>query len=795
VNSGTELNQVRSHPGVPLLQHLQGVSERARAFAESMPLSLPFDPSLLTELAGLCGHYHDLAKSTPFFQEYLCKKRPKSDPLTRHALPSAAVAFAAARKVCASTAEPWRTLLPVFAFMAVRAHHGHLRPLVDGATLLETDVLGQQLAAIHEGLAGTLPRGSEALREARSLIAKWPLKGFKLKKGLRSLPEPSIGYLVLNALFSCLIDADKLTTTLVDKALPSRADLPDDLINRYRQLHSFPEHKLNPLREQFYRELQESAREIELGGCYTITAPTGIGKTLAVLNAALVLRSRIEAKHDYRPRIIYALPFLSIIDQNASELAGVIKTTLEDSPTSDLILTHHHLSSRQYDVQSEHDFSDAAELLVEGWNSELVITTFYQVFHTLVGGQNRNLRRYHNLPGSILILDEVQSIPTKYWALTRHLLEEITTRATGLVLLSTATQPAILENSQELILDPARYYKHETLRRTRITYRPASQKLANLIEKVRQLLENETIDTLVVLNTVRDVRETYDSLAIAAQSAGYRTFYLTTHVTPKERLERIKAIRTAVKFGKEAQPTARQGTEGVEEASKPVLVVSTQLIEAGVDIDVARVVRDAAPFDSLLQIAGRANRHAERDVMAEIQTVEAIGENFRGSKVYDGTLLDVTRQLLEQVCPLEESNYLEAGQTYVKELLPRIDQNESEQHIEAIRALDYDTLGSFRLVEDEAESESVFIELDEMAQTLWRRYEALTEVKDRWERRRRFNEFRADFFQYVIQVRVRHLQKNLPPTVNGLLYVSLGDLETHYDSQTGFRAESESPQL
>lgn len=792
--SNTGLDHLKSHPGVPLLQHLQGVSGRAGSFAEEMPLSLPFDPSLLTELARLCGQYHDVAKSTPFFQEYLCKKRPKSD-LTSHALPSAVVAFAAARKVCASTAEPWRTLLPVFTFMAIRAHHGNLRPLVEGATLLETDVLGQQLVAIHEGVANALPRGSEALSEARSLIAKWPLKSFKLKNALRSLPEPSIGYLVLNALFSCLIDADKLTTTLADKALPSRTDLPGDLINRYRQLHSFPDHKLNPLREQFYQELQKSAREIELGGCYTITAPTGIGKTLAVLNAALVLRSRIEDEHGYRPRIIYALPFLSIIDQNASELARVMETTLGNLPTSDLMLTHHHLSPRRYEVQNEHDFSDAAELLVEGWNSELIITTFHQVFYTLVGGRNRNLRRYHNLPGNILILDEVQSIPTKYWALTSHLLEEITTRAPGLVLLSTATQPAILKNSQELIPDPARYYEHKILRRTRITYEPEPRKLANLIEEIKQTLKTKMADTLVVLNTVRDVREAYESLAIVARSTGYRMFYLTTQVTPKERLERIEAIRGAVKFEKEPQLNSRQDAGYAKEASKPVLVISTQLIEAGVDIDISRVVRDAAPFDSLLQVAGRANRHAERDDAAEIRTVEAIGEGFRGSKIYDGTLLDVTRQLLKQVCPLEESNYLEAGQTYVKELLPRIDQNESEQHIGAIRTLDYDTLDDFRLIEDGVESESVFIELDKTAQMLWQRYAALTEVKDRWKRRRQFNEFRADFFQYVIQVRLRDLQKNLPPTVNGLLYVSKDALETHYDSQTGFKIESESPKL
>jgi len=317
----------------------------------------------------------------------------------------------------------------------------------------------------------------------------------------------------------------------------------------------------------------------------------------------------------------------------------------------------------------------------------------------------------------------------------------------------------------------------------------------SLVEEIERLLENEITDTLIVLNTVRDARKVYETLAMFAQGAGYQTFYLTTQVTPKQRLERIEAIRDAVKFRKEGQPNARQRTEDIDGVSKPILVVSTQLIEAGVDIDVSRVVRDAAPFDSLLQVAGRANRHAERDATAEIRTVEAIGERFRGSRVYDETLLDVTRQLLDRQCPVEESNYLKAGRTYVEELLPRIDQNESERHIAAIRTLDYSTLDSFRLIEDGVESENVFIELDETAQALWQRYEALARVTDRWKQRRQFNQFRANFFQYVIQVRVRQLQKNLPPTLNGLLYVSRGDLKTHYDLQTGFKVESQSPQL
>src|SRR5215217_2552668 len=154
--------------------------------------------------------------------------------------------------------------------------------------------------------------------------------------------------------------------------------------------------------------------------------------------------------------------------------------------------------------------------------------------------------------------------------------------------------------------------------RTRITYEPKAQELVSLVEEIERLLENEITDTLIVLNTVRDARKVYETLAMFAQGAGYQTFYLTTQVTPKQRLERIEAIRDAVKFRKEGQPNARQRTEDIDGFSKPILVVSTQLIEAGVDIDVSRVVRDAAPFDSLLQVAGRANRHAERDATAEI---------------------------------------------------------------------------------------------------------------------------------------------------------------------------------
>jgi CRISPR-associated endonuclease/helicase Cas3 len=770
------LNHIESHKGIPLEHHLNGVAERSKAFANAIPMpNLPFPKEIWVQVAYLCGLYHDLAKSTPYFQDYLHGKTKQSD-LSGHSLPSAFVAYFAIKKTCSQLSDPWQTLLPAFAFMVIRAHHGNLYDPME-ALLIKPEkqmVLRQQLAVIVDDLAAILPDGTSALIEARASVEKKLIASFQFAGLIQRLPDPSLGYFLLRALFSCLIDADKLTTVLKETPLPERVDLPSQLMSMYRQNHTFPTQKLNPLRDELFLDLEQAALTCQASGIYTVTAPTGIGKTFSVLHGALQLRERIEKKYGYRPRIIYALPFLSVIDQNADVLSEVIESVLKTKVTSDYLITHHHLSPRTYkqtDLEKEHTFDDAAELLVEGWNSELVITTFHQVFNTLVGGTNRSTRRLHQMLGGILILDEVQSLPIKYWRFVRHLLEQITTHTPGMVLLSTATQPAILEQPRELIPHPDRFFKHHLMQRTSILYDKTEQKLSDFIVQMGDLLD-EKDSQLIVLNTINDARNTYQALR---NTEKYYCVYLSTHLTPKQRLIRIQEAKRRL-LERRNHPDF-----------PPVLVVSTQLIEAGVDLDSDQVTRDFGPFDSLIQVAGRSNRNAENDKATTARVVELIGERFRGSKIYDPVVTNITRSLLKPNEPLLEHDYLQTGQHYAEMLRKRTSSKESQVLEQALKKLDFDGLRSFRLIEEEQEKASVFIELDEEAKNLWQRFEDVQTIQDRWKRKKLFNDFKAEFYKYVIQVSLKNLEQNTPPIRNEMYYVSILDLSLYYDLETGFQ--------
>ena len=150
---------------------------------------------------------------------------------------------------------------------------------------------------------------------------------------------------------------------------------------------------------------------------FTLTAPTGLGKTLASMNFALNMRRRIEHEKGFTPRIIYVAPFISILNQNMKVLQDIFQSQQQ----TNLLLMHHHLAPIHYskniiDEQKNENYSTSqSELLIQGWNSEIIVTTFIQFFNIVFGRYTSQLRRLNNLLGSIIILDEVQSIPFEYW--------------------------------------------------------------------------------------------------------------------------------------------------------------------------------------------------------------------------------------------------------------------------------------------------------------------------------------------------------------------------------------------
>jgi CRISPR-associated endonuclease/helicase Cas3 len=391
-------------------------------------------------------------------------------------------------------------------------------------------------------------------------------------------------------LFSILIDADRLDAANLD--IRERYHLDPRLITNYinrvekESLQKFGD-KINSilkLRSFILRSVLEKLPTVGKNRIFSLTAPTGSGKTLTAFLFAIMLRHQIYQEAKRHARIIYVLPFLSIIDQNAK----VIQESLELNYGSQtgMVITHHHLSRLQYydtDLEKESYSSAESELLIEGWHSEVIITTFVQFLETVIGTSASYLRKLHNIPGSIVILDEVQSIDYKHWLLVhdclKFLAEEFDTR----IILMTATQPLIFtkENKEILELVDSGYCRFLRERVQLKLYLKNGICLDKFIDKINKLIDEFSDESvLIIMNTIQS------AVYVSEKTHGndYEKFYLSSEVTPSERQERIKII-----------------SERLEERQRQrTILISTQVVEAGVDFDFDLVVRDLAPIDSII---------------------------------------------------------------------------------------------------------------------------------------------------------------------------------------------------
>ena len=246
---------------------------------------------------------------------------------------------------------------------------------------------------------------------------------------------------------------------------------------------------------------------------FTITAPTGSGKTLAALASAFILRNKLEKSGIARPRIIYALPFTSIVDQTYGTIREVLSTYQTDknysTPPSSWLLKHHHLAENIYHTAGESDMEslslDKSLLLIESWQSEIIVTTFVQLLHTFVGNENRMLKKFHRLQNSILILDEVQNIPVEYWPLVENVLREACHHLGTRVLLLTATRPEWFGKDEILELGGADLQirrRFATLDRVTITANLEPFTVEELAVNFQKQYNSDQ-SYLVILNTIK----------------------------------------------------------------------------------------------------------------------------------------------------------------------------------------------------------------------------------------------------------------------------------------------------
>lgn len=540
-----------------LTKHLIDVALSARQIAAKFGAG---------ELAYWMGLWHDAGKFNPAFQEYLvARNNGREHTAVPHAVWGAALAYSIIWKQ-QGDAEAWKELA-----LAIAGHH---------AGLPDAGNLAQKL--------------EEALRGNMSVVQA-------VAQDLRALPKPPTPpspmtdrtrrELRLRMAFSALVDADYLDTE--SHFNPERGrlrgclaglqgrDLTQKVEAKRRELAATQSagtnRRVNQVRQEVYQHCLKAAAAPP--GIYRLTVPTGGGKTLSGLAFGLHHAERYGLD-----RVIVAIPYTSIIDQTAKFYRDVLG--------SDLVVEHHS----QFDPPgNELEDQDAARwcLATENWDAAIIVTTTVQLFESLLGRRPGQVRKLHNLAKSVIILDEVQTLPTDLLEPTLDVLRTLVEDYGVTLVLSTATQPA-LEDSHylkpfqglaltEIVPDYHRHFRD--LQRVTYEYRPAPltwEEVAKPVAAEAQIM--------VVLNSRRDALRLIHELDVEGIEDVY---HVSTLLCGANRRKVLEEITKRLKVG------------------RPVRLICTQVVEAGVDISFPTVWRAMGPIDRIIQAAGRCNREGE----------------------------------------------------------------------------------------------------------------------------------------------------------------------------------------
>jgi CRISPR-associated endonuclease/helicase Cas3 len=626
-----------------LSEHLHGVGARCSELAKKLGL----------EKAGeLIGLLHDLGKATKTFQDYLLSfasddeagsdLRGKIDHSTAGAQCLLANIRGAQKEVCLEG------VVARFLAVSIASHHSGLINCLepDGR-----DKLNQRLkksdydtrfAEAWANLDPSVKSRAAALMQDPGLVAE-------VRNAIASLTAAhdkgegdmhvQVG-LLLRLLFSCLIDADRTDTANFENP-GAAAHRQDQVYETWERLlerldRGLSQMNMNGSVNGFRRQVSDECFRAadRSGGIYTLTVPTGGGKTLSALRFALE-----HARRRALDRIIFVSPYISIVDQNAAVARSILEP--EGVPHASVVLEHH--SNVQDDPNDEVGRPDLwrRRVLAENWDAPVIFTTSVQVLEALFGSGTRAVRRLHAMAHAVIIFDEVQTLPIKMVHLFNNAINLLASHCGSTVVLCTATQPLLetvckakgaarLGNPPGLVVDPQQLFGQ--LKRYEVfdhTDRPGGWQIAQLAE-LAQTEAQKYGSCLAIINTKKDARELFQSLREQA-GANSLVVHLSTGMCPAHRIEKLEELRA-------------QLSNATKE--KPVICVSTQLIEAGVDIDFACVIRDLAGLDSIAQAAGRCNRHGARSISGTVHIVELPEPPAQLNEIRQGRT--VARELLGQ---------------------------------------------------------------------------------------------------------------------------------------------------
>lgn len=628
--------------------HLTNVAESGRKEAESLGQG---------DVLFLLGLYHDLGKANKAFQDKL-EMQPNKH--VDHSSAGAIYLFQSIQACLKKSSIPMedRILFQEISAYVISAHHGMYDiPLQDEGVQAEQFAFNKLRHRMIECMKNDsyqkdiLPFAQEledklndyGYKDLNDLIKKafanYQQAWSKLSWSDESEKEYYSGCFIRMYL-SFLKNADILDTInayglliepLKDEEKQKLNESYLEAIERKYRSFSHPTTRLNKIRSQI-GERVKSRGEKDSTGIYRLDLPTGAGKTNLSMRYAFH-----QLVNQNKLRFFYITPFLSVLEQNASEIRKVIGEVG--------VLEHHSNVVKQTDDNDEKDAA-MSDYLIESWDSQTILTSMVQFFQTLFKTKSANIRRFSSLANSVLILDEVQSLPievTTLFNLTMNFLNKVMNTT---IVLCTATQPAYDSTAIKHKLSYGGKYgeatdivelthdEKEVFSRTELRKFDENNQHSNLSDLVDFVLENDE-SILAIFNT----KKTVDKFYMMLEGLTDRPIYqLSTNMCAQHRLDIISEIKQHLKKG------------------IPIICISTQLIEAGVDIDFNRVIRSYAGVDSIVQASGRCNREGKRD-KGQVTLVNLTAEEENLSRLKEiKAKKDATEHIIHKISsPIEMS--------------------------------------------------------------------------------------------------------------------------------------------
>lgn len=784
-----------SHPGKPLIKHLLETADYAEMNVKNEYIEM-------VRLLCIC---HDFGKYTSYFQSYLHTHKRVGE-LSNHSFISALFgAYLFQRRPMEEK------FLPLITYCIILSHHGNEDNL--DADLPRSGLTLENVRGTLEGKLENAQKQREDIRQNLEEVARDyeafgmgdDVRKFILEvdfnqiiKDLRKLylsyqdfleeaeEEEQEGgedkriqtYFLMQQLYSALIDADKLSAS--NTPLPKSKLIHFDVLDAVRKTKIKNKDKLSVFRTEIYENVQENLMRLfrqyggNVGNLFSITAPTGTGKTYCGFFAALKLR---ELLGDDR-RIIYALPFTSIINQNYSVIAALFADCVSDFTENEghYLMKHHCLATVECKSKEINISITQAELLLENWSAPIIVTTFVQLLETLISNRNRMLKKFHSLCHSIVLMDEVQAIPLELLPVCDYVLHKAAELLDIKIITMTATKPVLLSDSIELLPDMEKYFLK--MNRTRLVYEDSKKTVEEFVTDFVEQKEDKSY--LIICNTIQSSLDMYRQLENLPN-----VYYLSTNLLPIHRMERIEEV-----------------TKSLANGENPILV-STQAVEAGVDFDFDCVIRDIGPVDSIIQAAGRENRHQRRarGTVRVVSLVNAAGRLY-GEMVYGKTQIMISRKLLGDMSEILEENYLELIADYFKLAMENLNQSKSEGFIESLRNLKFtgsmekrDAIADFSLIDEKSGYVNVFMRIDEYAEDIFQEYHKCMECKDLEARHKGLLSIRGEVANYTLSIPERYMERiNIGKAeLEGQYLISLPQegCEEYYSNVTGFMREEE----